>query len=162
MQEQYNSKDILEMVIHAKDKGVDLYMAFARSSENYHVSQLFVRLAKEEQHHKMELQRWLDKMVEKNSEEAYPGERALFLKSLVDENTFNCDEATKKTLEMTVCEEEALRAGINFEKDFMLFLHELKRQVVDGDEKIIDTLLDQEIGHIREIFNIKDKLAKGL
>ena len=44
MEEKYTSKDILKMAIQAKAKGIDMYMAFARNSENYHVSQLFAEL----------------------------------------------------------------------------------------------------------------------
>lgn len=161
MQEQYTSKDVLKLAVQAKAKGVDLYMMLARNSENYHVSQLFAALAKEEQHHKLELQKWSERIDPTDKGEAYPGERAMFLKSLAAENTFECDEATRKALEKTISEEEALRAGINFEKDFMLFLHELKRTVSNEDEnedeKVIDTLIDQEIEHIREIIKIKDK-----
>jgi len=161
MDEKYTSKDILEMSVQAKSKGVELYLALARNSGNYYVSKLFTELAKDEQRHKHELERWMEHLKDEKREEAYPGERSLFLKSLVEENTFNCDSAQKKALETTIAEEEALRAGINFEKDFMLFLHELKRHVLPDDSEIIDTLLDEEVSHIREMFHIKDKLEKG-
>ena len=159
MEEKYTSKDILKMAIQAKSKGVDMYMALARKSENYHVSQLFAELAKDEQRHKMEINKWLESLKSEKREEAYPGERSLFLRALVDENTFNCDAIEKKALETTVNEEDALRAGINFEKDFMLFMHELRRHVAPEDVDIIDRLIDEEVRHIREIFSIKDKLA---
>lgn len=161
MDETYTSKDILEMAVQAKAKGVELYLALARNSGNYHVGKLFMELAKDEQRHRHELEKWLDKLKSEKQEEAYPGERSLFLKSLADENTFRCDTAQKKALETTIDEEEALRAGINFEKDFMLFLHELKRHVSHEEPGVIDTLIDEEIRHLREIFNIKDKLEKG-
>ncbi len=60
---------------------------------------------------------------------------------------------------MTINEEDALQAGINFEKDFMLFLHELKREVVKEGIDVIDSLLDEEVKHLREMFNIKDTLS---
>jgi len=159
MEEKYTSKDILKMAIQAKAKGIDMYMAFARNSENYHVSQLFAELAKDEQRHKLEINKWQESLENAPREEAYPGERALFLKALVDENVFNCDVIEKKALETTINEEDALKAGINFEKDFMLFLHELRRHVASEDLGIIDKLIDEESCHIRDIFSIKNKLA---
>lgn len=162
MEEIYTSKDILEMAVQAKGKGVELYLTLARNSGNYYVGKLFEELAKDEHRHKMELEGWFEKLQKgEKREEAYPGERSLFLRSLVEENTFTCDATQKKALETTIDEEEALRAGINFEKDFMLFLHELKRHVPEEEYNVIDKLIDEEIRHIREMFNIKDKLEKG-
>ena len=159
MEGRYTSKDILKMAIQAKAKSVDMYMAFARNSENYHVSQLFAELAKDEQRHKLEISKWQESLENASREEAYPGERALFLKALVDENVFNCDAIEKKALETTINEEDALKAGINFEKDFMLFLHELRRHVAQEAFETIDKLIEEESCHIRDIFSIKNKLA---
>ena len=161
MKETYTSKDIIKMAVQAKARGVELYLTLARSSENYHVGRLFVEFAKDEQRHKMELEKWLDFLSGDKREEAYPGERALYLKALVDANTFNCDEAKEKALEKTISEEEALQAGITFEKDFMLFLHDLKQHIDKEGESTIDSLIEEEIRHLREIFHLKEKLEKG-
>ena len=69
-----------------------------------------------------EVEKWFDDLRSDEREEAYPGEKSLYLKDLVDENVFNCEGACKQALEKTISEEEALQAGITFEKDFMLFL----------------------------------------
>ena len=156
----YTAKDVLEMAIQAKTRGVDMYMALARNSENYHVSQLFTQLAKDEQRHKLEIRKWMELLKDEKRTEAYPGERALFLKALVDENTFSCDRSTKKALETTISEEDALRAGIDFEKDFMLFMHDFRRHVAPEDTDVIDELIDEEVKHIREIFAIRDKIGQ--
>ena len=161
MSETYTSKDIIEMAVQAKERGVEMYLALARNSENYHVGRLFTEFAKDEQKHKHELEKWLGYLSGDKREEAYPGERSLYLKALVDSNTFNCDKTQKKALEMTISEEEALQAGITFEKDFMLFLHDLKQHVAEGGEGTIDSLIEDEIRHLREMFNLKEKLQKG-
>ena len=149
------------MAVQAKTKGVELYMALARGSENYHVSNLFAELAKKEEQHKLELKKWLGDLSKGAQEEAYPGEGALYLKALVDENTFNCDKALKQLLETTISEEEALQAGITFEKDFMLFLHDLKKHMSGKDGKTVDSLLEEEMQHLSEMFQIKDRMVKG-
>lgn len=162
MDKIYTSKDILEMAVQAKTRGVDLYLFLARNSGNYHVGQLFTELAKDEQRHKLQLEKMLSSLKGKEREEAYPGERSLYLKALVDTNTFNCSAACKKSLETTINEEDALRAGITFEKDFMLFLHDLKMQAMGKEsEKAVDSLIEDEIKHLSEIFKMKDKLEKG-
>ena len=161
MNETYTSKDIIQMAVQAKARGVELYIALARNSENYHVGRLFTEFAKDEQRHKMELEKWLGYLSGDKREEAYPGERSLYLKALVDSNAFNCDAAQKQALETTISEEAALQAGITFEKDFMLFLHDLKQHMVEEAESTIDSLIDDEVRHLREMFHLKEKLDRG-
>lgn len=159
MTESYTSKDIVKMAVQAKGKGQELYLALARNSENFHVGELFTELAKDEHRHKMQLEKWLEDLGLEKQEEAYPGERAMYLKALVDDNAFKCDAATKQALETTISEEAAIQAGITFEKDFMLFLHELKRHVSPEGENTIDELIDDEIKHLQGMFHLKEKIG---
>lgn len=158
MEKTYTSKDILQMAVQAKERGVELYLVLARNSENYHVGRLFTEFAKDEQKHKLELEKWLKYLSGDKLEEAYPGERALYLKALVDANTFDCDTAKKQALEKIIVEEQALAAGITFEKDFMLFLHDLKQHVIPEGESVVDSLIDDEIRHLSEMFRLKEKI----
>ncbi|MFH1310423.1 MAG: ferritin family protein [Candidatus Omnitrophota bacterium] len=160
MEKAYNSRDILQMAIQAKAKGVELYLNLARNSENYHVGKLFTEFAKDEERHKLELTKCLKEDESGTREEAYPGEKALYLKALVDSGTFNCDAVQKHMLERTISEEEALQAGITFEKDFMLFLHNLKRHAEKEGGKTIDSLIEDEVHHLEEMFQLKEKLAR--
>ncbi|MFC1643737.1 ferritin family protein [Candidatus Omnitrophota bacterium] len=161
MKDVYTSKDIIQMAVQAKARGVELYLILARNSENYHVGRLFMEFAKDEQKHKLELEKWLDYLSGDKQEEAYPGERSLYLKALVDTSTFSCDAAKKQALEKTISEEEALQAGITFEKDFMLFLHDLRQYVAQAGESTVDSLIDDEIRHLKEMFHLKEKIEKG-
>ncbi|RKY41732.1 MAG: hypothetical protein DRP85_05205 [Candidatus Makaraimicrobium thalassicum] len=156
----YTSKDIVRMAVQAKARGVELYLVLARNSENYHVGRLFTEFAKDEQRHKLQLEKWLDYLNGAEREEAYPGERSLYLKALVDANTFACDAAKKQALEKTISEEEALGAGITFEKDFILFLHDLKQHITGDGGKTVDSLIDDEIRHLRDMFHLREKIDK--
>ncbi len=155
----YTAKEIIEMAIQAKERAVDLYLVLARNSENYHVGKLFTELAKSGQKNKVHLEKLLVSLDPKQREEAYPGERALYLRSLVDANTFHCDAAMKKALELTISEEDALQAGINFKKDFMLFMHDLKHYASDDARKTIDMIIDEEIKSLQELFHLQEKIA---
>ena len=157
---EYTSKDVIEMAIQAKARGVELYLTLARNSENYHVGRLFTEFAKDEQRHKIQLEKWLESLHDEKRREAYPGERSLYLKALVDDNTFNCGAALERSIEKIISEEEALQVGIDFEKDFMLFMLELKWQVVKGEEETIDSLINDEARHMKEMFQLKEELRK--
>jgi rubrerythrin len=157
-EDTYTAKEILQLAIRAKAKAVDLYLVLARNSENYHVGRLFTELAKSGQKYKMHLEKILAQLDTRQQEEAYPGERGLYLKSLADANTFNCDAAMKQALELTISEEDAIEAGINFKKDFMLFLHDLKRHADENAGETIDFIIDEEIKNLRDLFHLQDKI----
>ncbi len=160
MDKTYTSSDVVQMAVQAKGKSVELYMALARSSENYHVSNLFAELAKDEQRHKLQMEKWFDSLRTDEREEAYPGEKALYLKALVDENVFNCEGACKQALNQTISEEDALQAGITFEKDFMLFLHELKQNTATERATTVDKLIEEEVSHLGKMFHLREKIKK--
>jgi len=156
--EKYTAKDIIKMAIQAKEKGIELYRVLAENSENYHVGQLFERLAQSGEQYKAKLEQIFSVFSIKKQEEAYPGERALYLKALVDANTFVCDSAKEKALEKNISEEDALQAAITFKKDFMLFLHDLKRHAEDSAQEEIDELVDAEVTQLQEMLHAKKNL----
>ncbi|MFA6635835.1 MAG: ferritin family protein [Candidatus Omnitrophota bacterium] len=160
MEGKYTAKDIIEMAVKAKEKGAELYLALARNSENFHVGQFFTELAKDEHRHKMQIEKWLESLSPEKREEAYPGERSMYLKAMVDDNTFRCDMLKKQALQKTISEETALAAGITFEKDFMLFLHDLKRNVPEKDQVVVEKLIDEEICHLKEMFVLSEKIKR--
>lgn len=160
MKERYTAKDIIEMAVQAKERGAELYLALARNSENFHVGQFFTDLAKDAHRQKMQLEKWLDGLCQEKREEAYPGERSMYLKALVDENTYRCDAIKRQALEKTISEEEAFVAGINFKKDFMLFLHDIKRNVSDEGLSVVEELINDEICHISKMFKMSGECRK--
>ena len=156
--EIYSAKEIIQIAIQAKVKAIELYLILARNSENYHVGKLFTEFAKSGQKYKMHLERILADIPTQKQEEAYPGERALYLKALVDANTFNCDKVMQKALELTISEEDALQAGINYKKDFMLFLHDLKHYADSDAGETIDLIIDEETKNLKELFHLNEKI----
>jgi rubrerythrin len=159
MEEKYTAKDVLEMAVDAKAKGIELYLSLAEASQNYHVGKLFLEWAKDEKKHKRELEK-LIKKIKDSKKEAYPGEVSMFLKALADQNAFQCDGVCKRVLKTTISETEALKAGISFEKDFALFLHSLRSEVVEEDRKVVDALIEDEMQHMKEMFAISNNLGK--
>ena len=75
MSENYTSKDIVKMAVQAKKRGVEMDLALARNSENFHVGKLFTEFAKDEQRHKMQLEKWIDKLqgAQEEAHRLFPG-----------------------------------------------------------------------------------------
>jgi rubrerythrin len=158
MSDTLGGREVLELAIQAEEKGSKLYKTLARKSKNFHVSQVFKELADEEDKHLEELKRLEDKFAPYEPVEAYPGEYVLYIKAMADESTFKCNKACEVFLETDVSEEDALQAGVTFEKDFILFLHNLKKHVNKDDAHIVDRIISSEEEHLKKLYTQKQKL----
>jgi len=155
MEEQISGREILELAIQAEEKGLGLYRTLAGKSKNFHVQKTFRELAREEEKHLEELKKLEEKFTPYKPMEAYPGEYILYLKAMADESVFKCNKACETFLEKDINEEDALQAGITFEKDFMLFLHNMKKHVNREDAKLVDMVIEGEEGHLKRLYSHK-------
>lgn len=160
MSEAIGGREILDLAIKAEEKGLELYKTLARNSRNFHVSRVFRKLAEEEGGHLDELKTWGEHMIPYKPKEAYPGEYILYIKAMADEFTFKCDRACERYLEANLSEEDALQAGVTFEKDFILLLHNLKRHMKEGGLKIADSIIKSEEGHLKKLYTMKKKIGR--
>ena len=160
MDDILTGKEALELAIKAEEKGLALYRALAKNSKNFHVSKVFRELAREEDKHVEELNKWDASLTAYKPVEAYPGEYILYIKAMAEESAFKCDNACEKSLEADISEEDAVRAGINFEKDFIIFLHSIKQHIKKGDEKIVNAIIESEEGHLKKLYTLQKKIKK--
>ncbi|MDP3788850.1 MAG: ferritin family protein [Candidatus Omnitrophota bacterium] len=158
MDEILTGKEALELAIKAEEKGAALYKTLARNSKNFHVSRVFKHLADEENKHIDELKKWDASLTPYKPAEAYPGEYSLYIKAMAEESTFKCDMACEKSLEKNISEEDAIKAGINFEKDLIVFLHNIKKHIKKGDEKIVNSVMESEEGHLKKLYTLQKEI----
>ena len=155
-----SGREVLDLAIKAEERGAKLYKTLSENSRNFHVGEIFRELAEEEEKHTIKLKKLEKRIAPYKPKEAYPGEYILYIKAMADENTFKCDKACETFLEIDLSEEDAIQAGITFEKDFIVFLHSLKKHVKKTDSKIADSLIKEEEGHLKKLYALKKKIKK--
>ncbi len=158
MDDILTGKEALELAIKAEEKGAALYKTLAKNSKNFHVSRVFKQLADEEDKHIDELKKWDTSLTAYKPVEAYPGEYVLYIKAMAEESTFKCDRACEKSIETDISEEDAIKTGINFEKDFIIFLHNIKKHIKMGDEKIVNSVIESEECHLKKLYTLQKKI----
>ena len=161
MSDIMGGREVLDLAIEAEEKGARLYKTLAKNSKNFHVKEVFEQLARDEEEHLNDLKAWADKIVPYQPGEAYPGEYQLYIKAMAQESTFKCDTACQTFLETDINEKDAIQAGITFEKDFILFLHNLKNHVSKDDEPIVDKIVASEETHLKKLYTARNKLNEG-
>jgi rubrerythrin len=136
------------------------YQALADKTGNRDVKNIYNYLAGEEKKHLDTFQGMSDSLGQAKPPETYTEEYMLYLKSLVDSAVFsNVTEARQKAGKV-FNEIEALNAGIQAEKDSILFYTELQNLVRERDRKVVLNILDEEKKHLHQLSELKRGLQR--
>ena len=93
--------------------------------------------------------------------ELYPGEYSAYLGALIDDHIFSKAKDEKKLVRRVKNNGEAIDLAIDFEKDSMLFYHEMKNFVREKEGKLVAKLIKQEQEHIRKLSALKACLSSS-
>ena len=155
----FTGREVLELAIKIEQNGATFYQSLAKRAKNPSTTEVFGQLAKEEQGHILRLKDCLNRLAEYDEiTESYPGEYKAYLQNLADESVFQCDSACQSLVGKATTEVEAIQVGLFFEKDFLLFLHEMKSFVKPVEQGVIDSLIIEEKQHLMQLLQLKKLL----
>jgi rubrerythrin len=156
----FSGSELLEIAIGIEKNGMAFYQALADKTGNRDVKNIYNYLAGEEKKHLDTFQGMSDSLGQAKPPETYTEEYMLYLKSLVDSAVFsNVTEARQKAGKV-FNEIEALNAGIQAEKDSILFYTELQNLVRERDRKVVLNILDEEKKHLHQLSELKRGLQR--
>ena len=161
MSAEFTGPEILEIALRIEKNGERLYRALAQRSEFLPVQQAFRALAGEEEKHAASFRTLQEAVGPFRPDEAYPGEYALYLRALVDENIFADAEAYEEAARGAATVADALDLALRFEKETMIFFLAVRDSLSGDDREVVEELLRQERGHVRKLAEIKQTLAGG-
>jgi rubrerythrin len=144
--------DILDFAMQLEQNGEAFYLAVAQKSERPHIRALFEELAEQEvQHHAIfgKLRQTVQHEARMTDEtwDRYLG----YLNATVQNALFEGQDKALARAEEVTDEKDALRMAIAFEKETLLFFHDLKDAVAEADRPIVEKVLDEEKSHIRRL-----------
>ena len=144
----FSASEVIEMGIEIEKNGRDFYNGVAQVSNNPQAVKIFRYLAGEEEKHIDRFKYILREVKNYEPTEAYPDEYFAYLKVLSEGHIFTKEKTGSKIAETIKTDSDAIEMGIGFEKDSILFYHEIKRVVLEDEEKIIDKLIGEEQNHL--------------
>ncbi|MDD5254543.1 MAG: ferritin family protein [Candidatus Omnitrophica bacterium] len=149
--------EIVDIGIEKEKKRRDFYAQAAEHFPQPELRELFIRLKDWEDMHIRKFTEIRQTLGNGESAESYPGELSLYMQSLVDDRLYQEVSAAgfKKNVSSP---EEAIRYGITFEKDAVLFFTELKNYCAQAHRGIIDKLIDEEKQHIVYLSELRGKI----
>ena len=160
MGDQFSIQEVIEIAIEIEKNGVVFYHALTESADTARIRELFAYLAEEEKRHVTRFQEVLESVGGYQVSEAYyAAEYMGYMKALADERVFRSDLSAAEVADRARSPREAIDIAIGFEKESILFLHEMWQVVREADKKAIQKLLDEERDHLKRLSAMKAQIG---
>lgn len=140
--------DIAKQIEHCGEAFYDEALGWLKSAE---IRDVFTWLRDEEKKHADLFERLLAGVALADGpwrhDESYLG----YLRAIVENHVFPDPAAARAVVGDLADDLAAIRYAIGFEKDSILFFHELRRLVAPSDQALIDKLIAEEQRHVRTL-----------
>lgn len=147
---------VLDLAIWLETAGQEFYAAARRELAAPQLDALLARLGVEEQRHAEVYRRLYERCLHQPAPSGQPlGEYGLFLDLMRREIT------RQLTVEPGVTPAELLERALRFERDSLLYFHEIAALFPGGERGPIDAICAEERHHIRELLAIRHRLSEG-
>ena len=156
----FTAREIAEAAVEKEMKRRDFYANVSKLSTNSAMTKLFEFLTAEEERHVATFVKLRDgvPVVEVRPEE-YDADMEAYMDSVVEERLYSkigSEDFVRKAIDAN----DVIRLAIALEKDAILFFWEFLPYVNDTDKQVVRTLMDEEKGHIRMLWKLKQELGQ--
>lgn len=152
----FTAAEIIDMGIAKEKKRRDFYGYAAEKFKEKDMKDLFARLRDWEDEHIRKFSEIRDTTETYEVPETYEGEFAAYIKYVVDDLLYKqvsaewFAENVKKSI-------EAIKYGIGFEKDAILFFSELLKYMMGPNKEKVEELIGEEKKHLIYLSELKKK-----
>ncbi|MDD2927619.1 MAG: ferritin family protein [Candidatus Omnitrophica bacterium] len=154
----FAGSEVVALGIQIEKNGRDFYNRLAEQSKVLKAKEVFRFLAGEEEKHIKVFQGILDKTQEFKPQGQDADAYYAYMSALAREHIFTQKDEGEKIAKAVKTDKEAIEKAIRFEEDSVVFYEGLKKIVPDYDVKIIETLIVQEEGHLKQLIETKKLL----
>ncbi|MDP8229691.1 MAG: ferritin family protein [Candidatus Gorgyraea atricola] len=151
----FSGPEVVEIGIQIEKNGKAFYDGVVKISKSQKAKEIFEFLGGEEDKHIKRFENLLAQVKKYEPSEAYPGEYFAYLRALSEGYVFTKANKGAEIAKGIKSEKDAVDAGIGFEKDSILFYHEMKKFALEGEQKIIEKLLEEEQSHLRKLIELR-------
>jgi rubrerythrin len=150
----FKSNELYRIAMQMERNGLAFYTEVARMSDNEQTRAVYEYLATSEKRHLRTFKKMLGRK-ELSAPQSYKGEFRKYLKVLLSDRVFP-SSAVARSRAAKSGPAAAIRAGINAEKDSILFYTELLDMVPAADRTDLDKILSEEKRHLRRLAEYKE------
>lgn len=155
----FNAAEAIDVGIEKERKRRDFYGYVAEKFKDKEMKDLFSRLKEWEEAHIKKFSEIRATLEESEATESYKGEFAAYAKAAVDDLLYK--QVSPEWFAKNVHEPLiAVRYGIGFEKDAILFFNELLRYMAPRHREKIGELIEEEKKHLVYLSEMKRKMEE--
>ena len=156
----FSGSELVNIAIGIEKSGLAFYQSLVTAGKSVTARDVFKYLADKEEEHLKTFQGMLDTLAEYRPPEVYAEEYNLYLKALVDGAVFTDAKVSREMAEKTTSDAEAIKVGLEAEKDSILFYSVMRNLVPERSRELVDRIIEEEKSHVVELSNLKEKLGK--
>ncbi|MGD2206492.1 MAG: ferritin family protein [Anaerolineae bacterium] len=143
--------EVIEMAMRLEEDGETFYNTAAEKATTASIQSLFEDLAVQEQYHRRAFQQMGGGAVEFALSPEQWEEFQAYTEALLQNTFFAEPESALNRAAEAQDERAALQAALGFEKETLLFYHELRNVVRGAGKQKVDKIIEEERQHIRRL-----------
>jgi len=143
--------EVIEIAVRLEDSGEAFYHAAAARAASAAVKALFEDLALQEQAHRQTFQRMGRDLVELVLTDEQWDQFQAYTGALLRSSFFAGPDSALNLAARAPDERSALQAALDFEKEAMLFFHELQGAVKGADRQAVERIIQEEKQHVQRL-----------
>ena len=151
----FNAREVFQIAIDIEENGRRFYEKAMGLSDDHEVNTVFAALAQEEAEHLekfKDLKSQLPKAASGDTVWDPENEVDQYLQMMADMNVFRSDVDMEERLSLVGSVEDALKLGIQFEKDSIIFFLSMQEAAAENKgRKSIDQLVNEEKEHLKRL-----------
>jgi rubrerythrin len=137
--------------VRLEERGEEFYTTAAEKASAADVQTLFEELAVQEQYHRRAFQQMGRGVVELALSPEQWGEFQAYTGALLRQSFFDKPKGALSQTVGDMSKQEALQAALGFEKETLLFFHELRNVVKGPAQQTVDRIVEEERQHIQRL-----------
>lgn len=154
----FAGSEIVEIGIQIEKNGRDFYATLAGQVKNVKAGEIFQFLAGEEEKHIKVFQGILAKLEKYQPQGLDADDYYAYMNALASENVFMQKDKGTEIAKKIKNDKEAIDIGIGAEKDSIVFYEGMKKVVPQYEIKIVEEVIAQEQGHLKQLLGLKTGL----
>jgi len=154
----FAASEVVEIGIQIEKNGRDFYGVLATQAKSPKAKDIFKYLAEQEEKHITVFQNILDKTDKYEPQGLDADQYYAYMNALASESVFTKENKGKEIAQKIKNDKEAIEIGIGGERDSIVFYEGMKKVVPEYGQKIIDEVIAQEQGHLKQLLDLKISL----
>ncbi len=155
----FTPAELIRIAVQMERNGEQFYEGVAAKTADAFARGIFERLAVAERQHVKDFEAIGNQFSDQQAWEQHEGELEKYASALLESRVFADENAGRMMAEKSQTALEAVQAAIAFEKDTILFLHEMRPYLTGPAQPTVEEVLRQERQHIVNLSELKRQLG---